>query len=154
MSCRPPRSTQPPFGTWDNLPAANQTTYGTAFMKYDIVPRTAIRPKEQHPWKTVAKFDTRSTAQDAYLNMGASSVRESFKPLREYESVPWPQKLTTTNQAMFLGNHGIHFHFSRRTHEFSFFLLSISAFPFSLWKLYRFKSSEIIPNIYASCTRH
>ena len=106
MSCRPPRSTVPPFGTWDNLPAANQTTYGTAFMKYDLIPVTAIRPKEQHPWKTVAKFDTRSTAQDAFQDMGANVMRESYKPIREYEPVAWPQKLITTNQAMFVGNHG------------------------------------------------
>ena len=44
MSCRPPRTTVPPFGTWDNLPAANTTTYGAAFMKYDYNPRQPIRP--------------------------------------------------------------------------------------------------------------
>ena len=76
-------------------------------MHYDVVPNPAIRPKEQHPWKSVAKFDTRSTAQDAFVNMGAYAVRESYKPLREYEPEQWPQKIITTNQAMFVPTYGI-----------------------------------------------
>jgi hypothetical protein len=105
MSCKPPQSSAPPFGVWENLPAqvGHQTTYGAAYMHFNITdPAVAIRPKEQHPWTSDAKFDTRSTAQDAFQGFSGSGARQSYKPLREYEPIAWPQKITTTNQAMFI----------------------------------------------------
>lgn len=102
-SCKPQKTTAPPWGVWD-LPGHTTTYAATYAMPGNRNPAVPIRPKEQHPWMSQAKFDTRSTAQDAFQHMsgGGSTKRESCKPIREYEPIEWPQKITTTNQAMFI----------------------------------------------------
>lgn len=101
-SCKPKRTTEAPWGVWD-LPA-HTTTYASAYMQPGPMgANPAIRPQAQHPWTTEAKFNTRSTAQDSFqFNQASPSKRESCKPIREYEPMEWPQRITTTNQAMFI----------------------------------------------------
>lgn len=101
-SCKPKRTTEAPWGVWD-MPVAT-TTYAAAYMKPGPKANNPpIRPKEQHPWTTQAPFDTRSTAQEAFqYHKQATSMRESCKPIREYEPMEWPQRITTTNQAMYI----------------------------------------------------
>ena len=84
-----------------------QTTYSSAYLGAgDHRPPVPIRPKEQHPWTSTAKFNTRSTAQDSFAGIG-SPPRDSCKPIREYEPINWPSKPVTTNKAMFIPHYGL-----------------------------------------------
>ena len=107
-SCKPPQTTEAPWAVLNPGSISSPlTTYASAYNSPVIcAPPTPIRPKEQHPWKTAAKFDTRSTSQDAYHGTGGGP-RSSCKPQREYEPVNWPSKPVTTNNAMFIPHYGL-----------------------------------------------
>jgi len=105
MTCRPPRTTEAPWAVYVPPPGGMgpQTTYASSFtMAIRAAPAKPIRPEVQHPWTSPAKFDTRSTSQDAYQGLYGGGMRISCKPIREYEPVPWQNQPLTTNKAMYV----------------------------------------------------
>ena len=102
-SCKPAPSTNAPWASFDGYAKDNySSTYASAYIQMGVPKQAqAIRPKAQHPWTSDAKFDTRSTAQDAFLDM-KGKPRESCKPIREYEPIQWSAALTTTAGASYI----------------------------------------------------
>lgn len=108
MSCKPPPSTEAPWGSFQGLGDTYSSTYTAAYgATAGMSPQRVqpIRPKLQHPWTSEAKFDTRSTAQDAFQGLGGGP-RQSCKPIREYSPERWSMPLTTTAQQSFIPYYG------------------------------------------------
>jgi len=102
MSCKPKQSATPPFAQWQGV-SDYQSTYRAQFIAAPgHEPVKPIRPQAQHPWTSQAKFDTHSTAQDAYREPMFCEARVSCKPDYKFLPTSWPVTIQTTNQAMFI----------------------------------------------------
>ena len=108
-SCAPKRSTEAPWAVAPSSAVSSNmmTTHLAAYANYAIHDRAVpIKKNAQHDWSSTAKFDTRSTAQEAFQGMQAGGMRVSCKPIREFEPTPWPSAPVTTNSVMFTEHMG------------------------------------------------
>jgi len=107
-SCKPPTSTKPPWGGFEDYISQDySSTYASAYITMGRPAQAKpIRPQAQHPWTSDAPFDTRSTAQDAFMDLHGGP-RQSCKPKAEYAPVAWNITPTTTNQTSFMPYYGV-----------------------------------------------
>ena len=79
----------------------NMSTYAAHYKAWPVGhAQKAVRPRDARP-PTAAAFDTRTTMQDSYRNLGGFQPPKPYRPQSAYTPTPWMHPLSTTSRDHF-----------------------------------------------------